>query len=123
MNQTPDQQKRYFTYREFISAFREPVEPTKGLLNRQSLTGMVFGKLWISGPVPGYATRFGVLWRCRCSCGSKRIVEVWSKILTQGHVTDCGCRAKWAKRRKRDRRKKARKEWKERIRLATMCQD
>jgi hypothetical protein len=126
MTQTPDQQserKRYSTYYEFIAECRKPVEQPKGLLNRQLLTGLVFGKLWVSGAVTGYATRFGILWRCRCGCGSKRTMEVWSKSLTMGHVTDCGCRAKWARRRKRARRKKARREWKERIRLATMCQE
>jgi hypothetical protein len=126
MTQTPEQQserKRYSTYYEFITGCRKPVEPAKGLLNLQDLSGLVFHKLWVAGRVPGYATRIGILWRCRCSCGSKKTVEVWSRSLTLVHVTDCGCRKRMSKRRKRDRKRKERRVSQERIRLATVCHD
>ena len=52
-----------------------------------NLTGQTFGRLTAIRPVG--RKQGGVLWECRCTCGTVKAVPAGA--LTGGGVTSCGC--------------------------------
>jgi hypothetical protein len=99
---------------DFLVSYTKPAKPREGLHKSQDLTGEQFGKLVAIGRVSGEATYSdGLRWRCRCACGGAR--EAWGSALVRGIATDCGCRERWAKLRRRARRRKDRGDFKRRI--------
>ena len=54
---------------------------------RRDLTGKTFGRLAVLGPSPNQNGR--TAWRCRCTCGSERVVL--TQNLTGGKTVSCGC--------------------------------
>lgn len=58
------------------------------MAQRQDLTGRRFGKLTVLGKTGKTEDRYTV-WHCRCDCG--REIDVNTKKLTRGTITNCGC--------------------------------
>lgn len=54
----------------------------------KDLAGYRFGRLTVIGKTEKKQDRY-VVWRCRCDCGGE--IEVNTKRLTRGTVTNCGC--------------------------------
>jgi hypothetical protein len=99
---------------DFLLSYEKPVKPRAEIHKSQDLTGERFGKLVAIGRVSGEATYSdGLRWRCRCICGGAR--EAWGSALVRGIATDCGCRERWVKLRRRARRRKDRRDFKRRI--------
>jgi hypothetical protein len=104
------QQRERQIYLDFLRTNEKPVPPPKGLRKLQDLTGIVFHKLVVIGNVRGEGTFIGgIRWRLRCLCCSKRTVEAYATDLITGRVTDCGCSQEWARRKRKQRRRLARK--------------
>lgn len=62
----------------------------------KDLMGCRFGKLTVTGKTEKKQDRY-VVWKCRCDCGGE--IEVNTKRLTRGTVTNCGCIPKTTSRR------------------------
>lgn len=58
---------------------------------QNDLTGKRFGKLIVIQPTAERQNGYTV-WRCRCDCGNE--IQVSSRYLKNGWVTDCGCMPK-----------------------------
>lgn len=56
--------------------------------NAKNLLGMKFGRLTVVS-ISGRCETGGVLWNCRCDCGSERVIV--ATILTKGRYKSCGC--------------------------------
>jgi hypothetical protein len=52
-------------------------------MNKQYLTGKVFGRLTVVKPATG------TQWVCRCSCGNTKVTRAF--YLINGRVKSCGC--------------------------------
>nr|DAH18426.1 MAG TPA: restriction enzyme [Caudoviricetes sp.] len=55
----------------------------------EDLTGKAFGKWTVIERAFDKSKSKGAKWKCRCECGTERIV--WGKYLRQGASTSCGC--------------------------------
>ena len=55
------------------------------------LTGQRFGRWTVieRAPKPEYNSSTGAFWRCRCDCGTERVVN--GNSLKVGISTSCGC--------------------------------
>lgn len=60
----------------------------KSMAQRKNLIGCRFGKLTVIEKTEKTQDRYAV-WKCRCDCGKE--VEVNTKRLTRGTITNCGC--------------------------------
>jgi len=91
---------------EFRRDFKSLPKAPDNLSKHSDLSGLIFGKLLVCEQVD--ANFFGVKWSCRCLSGGRR--DVWSNKLLRGIVTDCGCRLKWKKAKRRLKARKLRVE-------------
>lgn len=57
------------------------------LMRGPDLTGQVFGRLTVLGPVKGHSK--SVSWRCQCECGEEVVVR--GDNLRSGGTQSCGC--------------------------------
>lgn len=57
--------------------------------NYKDLTGQRFGKLLVTQRTDRRDKSGGIIWECRCDCGSTVLIR--STALLQGLKTDCGC--------------------------------
>lgn len=53
------------------------------------LTGMHFGRLTVLGEARRVSWADGVMWLCRCDCGTEKTVS--SNALRGGGTQSCGC--------------------------------
>lgn len=65
-----------------------------GCMNSRSypyndLTGRKFGRLTVLELTDGRTAKGSVLWRCRCECGSEKLVS--EDALVHGGLVSCGC--------------------------------
>lgn len=54
------------------------------------LTGHIYGRLEVKELV-GTNKHGGAVWKCLCSCGNPKMVEVSSNHLRRGNTKSCGC--------------------------------
>lgn len=87
--------------------------------NHKDLTGQRFGKLLVTQRTDRKDSSGGIIWECRCDCGST--IHVRSTNLLQGRKTDCGC-VKDAKKAEREAVRKARMEENARLRAERKAQ-
>lgn len=58
---------------------------------KASIIGKTYGKLTVIKESERRTKNRKVLYECRCSCGSSKIVYTTKDQLESGHVTSCGC--------------------------------
>ncbi len=63
-----------------------------GKYHREDLTGQQFGWWTVGERQPVGSSHSGVVYKCRCKCGTEKLVS--ASVLHQGVSTSCGCRRK-----------------------------
>jgi hypothetical protein len=102
------------TWTEFVLNWKTLTQAPTGrkssLLKKIDLSGLVFGKLFVLRPVVGSGNAMsGFTFWVRCAC-LRRPFQLTEASLRSGFVSDCGCRKRWRKTKRRARPSKARSE-------------
>ena len=56
---------------------------------QEDLTGRVFGRLTVVGPLDEKDGKDNAMWKCKCECGTE--IAVSQSSLLQGYYKSCGC--------------------------------